>query len=143
MKNLKPCPFCGNTELIMKQLNDNCWVVFCGSCGTCSGKSKYFAVAEANWNNRVNKPTGSAELLVELLQACIKEEGGEALRYNDSDKWYTTSYDCLAVKYEDDYFNVTIDKLEDIKHPRTGELIEKDRVFKELQDEKTKKIKMG
>lgn len=58
----------------------------------------------------------NTELLIELLQGSLEEEGYETKRYSDSKKYYTSAYDCIMVKGNDgNFYEITISKCDDIK----------------------------
>lgn len=77
------------------------------------------------------------ELLVDLLEGSLQEEGYEVLRYSDSEKHYTTADDALAVKRHDGiYFTVTIDRIETKRNPYTNELYKDSDTFESLKAEK-------
>ena len=53
---LKPCPFCGHTELVVKEKTDTAfgdfYYVFCYHCESTSGKYQTGRLAKQNWNKR-------------------------------------------------------------------------------------------
>jgi len=56
MKELKPCPFCGNeAELRGSDENTGYWYVLCSECGATVYGSKDKATAIARWNKRGKK----------------------------------------------------------------------------------------
>ena len=54
---LKPCPFCGHTELVVKEKTDTplgeLYYVFCYHCEATSGKYMTGSLAKYNWNKRM------------------------------------------------------------------------------------------
>lgn len=57
----------------------------------------------------------STELLIDLLEGALQEDGYEVVRYSNSKKHGCTSYDTLALKRDNEYFKIAIDKDVDYK----------------------------
>ena len=54
MAELKPCPFCGGTNLNIRKGKYMWWVVCCNAdCGASGGAKTYKTVAIEAWNRRV------------------------------------------------------------------------------------------
>lgn len=52
-EELKPCPFCGHTDIRMRQnKTKDVWYVFCNGCGCHTGGSVLKDMAIAAWNRR-------------------------------------------------------------------------------------------
>ena len=53
---LKPCPFCGGTNVGLQETEDSedetMWYVYCAWCGGCAGCKYSKKEAIANWNDR-------------------------------------------------------------------------------------------
>lgn len=78
-----------------------------------------------------------SELLIDLLIGCLKEEGYEVLRFQDSKRYSTSAYDSLEVKRHDGvYFNINIDKHKTFENPRTREIEEDSKIFDNLKNER-------
>lgn len=62
---LKPCPFCGNTNIVRSDDNYGCFWTICDDCGACTGESGIRSQEEADerWNRRTPSPApeGAAE----------------------------------------------------------------------------------
>ena len=62
--DLKPCPFCGHTELSLEEKLETClgslYWVWCHWCESRSGKYVTAGLAKENWNNR-NQTTAHGE----------------------------------------------------------------------------------
>lgn len=72
----------------------------------------------------------NTELLIELIQGALEEEGYQAKRHSNSDNHLTTSYDCIEVKgYDGNYYCISIDKREDRQNPNTGQIERKNEAF--------------
>ncbi len=77
------------------------------------------------------------ELLVDLIEGALQEEGYEVLRYSDSKKHFTTADDALAVKRHDGiYFKLTIDRIETKRDPFTNKIYKNSDTFESLKAEK-------
>lgn len=75
----------------------------------------------------------NTELIIDLIQACLEEEGHETKRFSDSDKIFTSAYDCIAVKGNDgNYYEVTISECKDRRNPYTGKIIKASSTFEEI-----------
>lgn len=65
----------------------------------------------------------NTELIIDVIQGCLEEEGHETKRYSDSKKYDTSAYDCIAVKGNDgNYYEITISECIDIRNPHTGKV---------------------
>jgi len=55
-EELKPCPFCGSTDLVVRELYAGEYpspvVVKCYNCGACGPTGDYESPAERAWNSR-------------------------------------------------------------------------------------------
>lgn len=77
------------------------------------------------------------ELLIDLIEGALQEEGYEVLKYSDSKKHHTTADDALVVKrYDGIYFEVTIDRIVTKRNPYTNELFKDSDTFESLKAEK-------
>jgi len=83
--------------------------------------------------SQIKERDEGTELLIELLQGAFEEEGHETKRYSDSNKHFTSSYDCIEVKGNDgNYYSISIDKRQDRQHPywsENGRVERKSEVF--------------
>lgn len=65
----------------------------------------------------------STELLIDLIQGALEEEGCRTKRFSDGDTYFTTSYDCIMVEDADgNHYKLTIDEYiprEEIQSRRT------------------------
>lgn len=53
----------------------------------------------------------NTELMIDLIQGALEEEGCETKRFSDSDKHKTTDYDAIEVKgYDGNYYTINISK---------------------------------
>ena len=52
MAELKPCPFCGSTELDIDINNANNYFVYCLNCGASGRDERKFEKAKEVWNRR-------------------------------------------------------------------------------------------
>lgn len=52
MIKLKPCPFCGNENLLLFQINDTEWVVKCENCDAWGPERDFRYDAAVAWNMR-------------------------------------------------------------------------------------------
>ena len=52
MDELKPCPFCGSTEIDTINFGYQRWQVYCLACGACTGYYDNYIASQDNWNNR-------------------------------------------------------------------------------------------
>lgn len=65
----------------------------------------------------------NTELLIDIIQGCLEEEGHETKRYSDSKKYETSEYDCIAIKGNDgNYYELTVSECKDRRNPYTGEI---------------------
>ena len=80
-----------------------------------------------------NKDT---ELLIDLLIGALEEEGYEVVKYSDSKKHFTTSYDTIVIKrFDEEYFRISIDKEETYVNPRTNKIHLKNETFDDIKKE--------
>ena len=61
--------------------------------------------------SRINKHT-CTELLIELIQSALKEEGCQTKRYSDGDKYFVSgAYDAIMVKGADgNYYELVVNE---------------------------------
>lgn len=65
----------------------------------------------------------NTELVIDLVQGALEEDGYKTKRYSDSRKYETSSYDCIIVKGADgNYYELTVSELTDVRNPYTNEL---------------------
>lgn len=83
----------------------------------------------------------SSELLAKALIECLKNEGYRVVRYTDSKKHSMSSssdiiYDCLEIKNDgDEYFNLSIGKHTDFKHPHENRMVLASETFESISFE--------
>lgn len=75
----------------------------------------------------------NTELLIDLIQGALEEEGHKTKRFSDSDKHRTTSYDAIEVKgYDGNYYTIIIDKRSDYEDFRDGQKHYADEVYRSI-----------
>lgn len=75
----------------------------------------------------------NTELLIELIQGALEEDGYKTKRFSDSDKHHTTSYDAIEVKgYDGNYYTITIDKRSDCEEFMDGQKHYADEVYQSI-----------
>lgn len=85
-EELKPCPFCGGTDLVVTEAMGESWVLCKNEkcLATCSGNAANKATAIVSWNTRVESDE-LPEWVVKKIQSMI-DCGGPF--YNDVQKGY-------------------------------------------------------
>ena len=53
-EELKPCPFCGSTEIYIDNPDTNCFYVGCANCGVQGTTANKKELAVAYWNRRAD-----------------------------------------------------------------------------------------
>ena len=65
----------------------------------------------------------NTELLIDLIQGALEEEGYETKRYSDGDRHHTTAYDAIMVKsFDGNYYTLDIAECVPVVHPYTNEV---------------------
>lgn len=65
----------------------------------------------------------NTELVIDLVQGALEEDGYKTKRYSDSRKYETSAYDCIVIKGEDgNYYELTVSELKDMRNPRTNKI---------------------
>ncbi len=75
----------------------------------------------------------NTELIIDLIQGALEEEGHETRRYANSNEYFTTGYDCIVIKGKDgNYYELQISELKDTINPYTGKVTEAREKFERL-----------
>ncbi len=76
------------------------------------------------------------ELLIDLIQGALEEEGHLTKRYSDGNTHFTTAYDCIMVKGADgNYYTLTVDECITQKDPRSGKICRPEDKFEHLDNQ--------
>lgn len=75
------------------------------------------------------------ELLIDLIQGTLEEEGHLTKRYSDGNTYITTAYDCIMVKGTDgNYYTLIVDECIPRKDPRSGKMCNPDETFERMDN---------
>lgn len=85
MSDLKPCPFCGNTEPWLERIGTPRWscIVACGECGSRHESSDEGADSGASWNRRAQPEPAEAVPQREAFEVEFAKLG---YQWSDSNK---------------------------------------------------------
>lgn len=82
---------------------------------------------------RIENIHKGAELLIDLIQGALEEEGHETKRYSDSKKYDTSAYDCIVIKGNDgNYYELMVSISQSYRHPYTGKYHGADETFNRI-----------
>ena len=74
----------------------------------------------------------STELLIELLQGALEEEGYKTKRFSDSKMHLTSAYDAIEIKGYNGYFTILVEQRKEYIHPKNNSICRADEVFNSI-----------